>query len=227
MRDRTGYVGSGSAVAGHRGKTLFVLLSVLLILPAIPTASAQPELPRAEPEFVGFSTERLQRVGETIRRHIDEHHISGAVSLVARRGFVVHFEAHGLKDVASKQPMTRDTLFRMASSTKPVTGVAVLMLLEEGKIHFQDPVSKFIPEFKDLKVAEKKEDSSEVTLVATEREVTIRDLLTHPSGLVSGGIGTQKAPKELLRPTEPEETLAHFIPRLGARARALPPPASR
>ena len=198
------------------GKPLLVLLHVLLVLPVTRTASAQPELPRAEPEFVGFSTERLQRVGETIRKHIDEHHISGAVSLVARRGFVVHFEAHGLKDIASKQPMTRETLFRMASSTKPVTGVAVMMLIEEGKIHFQDPVSKFIPEFKGLKVAEKKEDSAEVTLVPPEREVTIRDLLTHTSGLVSGGIGTQKAPKELLRPTEPEETLAHFIPRLAA-----------
>jgi CubicO group peptidase (beta-lactamase class C family) len=180
------------------------------------TAHARPELPRAEPEFVGFSSDRLQRINETIRVHIDAHHISGAVTLVARRGFVVHFEAHGLKDVAAKQPMTRDTLFRMASSTKPVTGVAVMMLVEEGKVHLQDPVSKFIPEFKNLKVAESKDGSSEVTLVAPAREVTIRDLLTHTSGLVSGGIGTQKAPKELLRPTEPDETLARFIPRLAS-----------
>lgn len=204
-------------VFGLFGTTwLFLLAWSSLLAVASPKAMAQPNLPRAEPEYVGMSAARLERVGEAIRKHIDEHHISGAVSLVARRGFVVQYEAYGLKDVASGQPMTRDTLFRMASSTKPVTGVAILMLIEEGKIHFQDPVSKFIPEFKTLKVAEKKEESTEVTLVAPKREITIRDLLTHTSGLVSGGIGTQKAPKELLRPTEPEETLAHFIPRLAS-----------
>jgi CubicO group peptidase (beta-lactamase class C family) len=216
MRIFPNHHSSGSRSPRYRGASFLAFLLLAAGQPAIRTAGAQPELPRAEPEFVGISTERLQRVNEAIQRHIDGHRISGAVSLIARRGFIVHFEAHGLRDVAGKQPMTRDTLFRMASSTKPVTGVAILMLIEEGKVHFQDPVSKFIPEFKNLKVAEAKEGSSDATLVAPEREVTIRDLLTHTSGLVSGGIGTQKAPKELLRPSEPEETLARFIPRLAA-----------
>jgi CubicO group peptidase (beta-lactamase class C family) len=206
----------GLRLAGHHGATCLAILVLANGIPTARTANAQLELPRAEPEYAGFSAERLHRINETIQKHIDERHISGAVTLVARRGFVVHFEAHGLKDVAAKQPMSRDTLFRMASSTKPVTGVAVMMLIEEGKIRLQDPVAKFLPEFKGLKVAEPKEGSSEVTLVAPQREVTIRDLLTHTSGLVSGGIGTQKAPKELLRPTDPEETLARYIPRLAS-----------
>ena len=94
---------------------------------------AQQNLPRGTPETVGVSSERLQRIGEAIKRHIDEHHISGAVTLVARKGFVVHYEAYGLKDIDAKTPMTRDTIFKMASSTKPVTGVAIMILVEEGK----------------------------------------------------------------------------------------------
>ncbi len=163
-----------------------------------------------------MSTQRLHRIGETLQRHIQQHHISGAVSLVARKGFVVHFEAHGVKDIESGKPMTRDSIFKMASSTKPVTGVAIMILVEEGKIHLTDPVSRFIPEFKDMKVAVEKEGSSEVELVKADREIMIRDLLTHGSGLLSGGPGSRRAPQELLRPNQPEETLAHYIPRLAA-----------
>ena len=79
--------------------------------------------------------------------------MSGAVSLVARRGRIVHFEAHGLMDLESKKPMTKDAVFRLASMSKPVTAVAVMMLVEEGKIRLSDPVSRFIPEFKEMKVA--------------------------------------------------------------------------
>ncbi len=110
--------------------------------------------------------------------------------------------------------MTRDAIFKMASSTKPVTGVAIMMLVEESKIHLGDPVSRFIPEFKEMKVAVEKEGSSEIELVKADREITIRDLLTHGSGLLSGGAGTKQSPKELLRPGEPEETLARYLPHL-------------
>ena len=188
--------------------------TILLTLAIVPAARSENELPRSTPESVGVSSSRLQRIGEAIQRHIDEKHISGAVSLVARKGFVVHYEAHGVKDIESKQPMSRDTIFKMASSTKPVTGVAIMMQVEEGKIHLNDPVSRFIPDFKEMKVAVEKEGSSEIELVKAEREITIRDLLTHGSGLLSGGAGTKQAPQELLRPNQPEETLAHYIPRL-------------
>ena len=198
-----------------RRSEIAALAAALLVLGAT-RSIFQQDLPRATPETVGVSSQRLQRIGEAIQRHIVERHIAGAVSLVARKGFVVHYEAHGVKDIDSKKPMTRDTIFKTASSTKPVTGVAIMMLVEEGKIHLADPVSRFIPEFKEMKVAVQKEGSSEVQLVKAEREITIRDLLTHGSGLLSGGPGTARAPKELLRPSQPEETLARYIPRLAA-----------
>ena len=160
-----------------------------------------------------MSSARLKRIGEAVRRHIDAKHISGAVTLVARRGFVVHFQAHGLKDVASMAPMTRDTIFKMASSSKPVTGAAIMILVEEGKVRLTDPVSRFIPEFKEMKVAEEKEGSKDVELVKAAREITIRDLLTHTSGLLSGGAGTRKAPRDFMWP-KGEDTLATHVPRL-------------
>jgi CubicO group peptidase (beta-lactamase class C family) len=95
-----------------------------------------------------------------MKRHIDEHRIARAVTLVARKGKVVHLAAHGLADAEAGKPMTTDALFRMASSTKPVTGVAVMMLVEQGKIRLADPVSKYIPDFKNLKVAVEKDGRS-------------------------------------------------------------------
>jgi CubicO group peptidase (beta-lactamase class C family) len=190
-----------------------ILLWSLPLLVIAPVAWAD-DLPRAKPEEVGVSSERLGRIHETIQRHIDEHRISGAVTLVARRGKLVHFEAQGLMDLESKQPMKTDTLFRMASSTKPVAGVAVLMMVEEGKVRLSDPVSKFVPEFKSMKVAVEKNGSSEVELVAAEREITIKDLMTHTSGLLSGGAGSRNIPREKFFPSQPEETLATLVPRL-------------
>ncbi len=126
---------------------------------------------------------------------------------------VVHVGAQGLMDIDSKRPMTPETMFRMASSTKPVTGVAVLMMVEEGKVRLSDPVSKFIPEFKGLKVAARREAESDVVLMPAEREITIRDLMTHTSGLLSGGIGTRMAPQGAMWPGD-GATLATHIPGL-------------
>jgi enterochelin esterase family protein len=179
--------------------------------PAAAPAGAAPALPAAPPEAVGVSSERLRRIDDVVRRHIDECRIAGAVTLVARRGRVVHFAAHGQMDLEAKRPMARDTVFRMASSTKPVTGVAVMMLVEEGKVRLADPVAKFIPEFKDLKVAVERD--AKVETVAAERAVTIRDLLTHTSGLVSGGAGTRTARGETLRPGA-DDTLASYTARV-------------
>jgi len=125
--------------------------SVALMMAAWPLVVAAQ--PAAKPEDAGMSTERLKRIHESIQRHVDAGEICGAVTVVARRGHVVNFEAHGLMDIESKKPMEKDTIFRLASMTKPITGVAVLMLVEEGKIRLNDPVSKFIPEFHDVKVA--------------------------------------------------------------------------
>lgn len=201
-----------SAVAMAVRPVVFITAAVLPLL-APPRSIAGDDVPRAKPEDVGVSSERLHRIDEVIQRHIDAHHVSGAVTLVARRGKVVHFEAQGVKDLDSKQPMAKDTLFRMASCTKPVTGVAIMMLVEEGKIRLSDPVSKFIPEFKGMKVAVQREPEAEVQLIPAEREITIRDLMTHTSGLGSGGLGNRRAAQGSTWPGE-SETLATLIPRL-------------
>ncbi|WP_165231264.1 serine hydrolase domain-containing protein [Aquisphaera insulae] len=187
------------------------LIAASIVLPN-PSAGAQDILPRATPESVGVSTERLQRIHEAVQRQIDDHKISGAVTLVARRGFVVHLEAHGVRNVETKAPMTVDTIFKMASCSKPVTAVAVLMLVEEGKIRLNDPVSRFIPEFRDMKVAVAKEGSTEIELVKADREITVRDLLTHTSGLLTGGPG-MKTPKGGDYWPKAEDTLATAAPR--------------
>lgn len=174
------------------------------------------ELPTAQPEAVGMSAQRLERINEVIAGHIADGTLSGAVTAVARRGKVVHFAAHGAFDPRSKRPMTQDALFRMASSSKPVTGVAVLMLMEEGKLRLSDPVSRFIPEFKEMKVAVPRNpqggaasDPAQYDLVPAEREITIKDLLTHTAGLQTG-FGPFPFPVE----RQPNDTLATYVPRL-------------
>jgi CubicO group peptidase (beta-lactamase class C family) len=212
-----------SLIRRARGLRADARLKYLIVLLAISAAAmaqtgAKMEVPAAKPEEVGLSAERLQRINDVIQRHVDAKHISGAVTLVARKGRVAHFEASGLMDIESKKPMRKDAIFVLASMTKPVTGVAVMTLVEEDKFQLTDPVSKFLPEFKGMKVATQTESGSEIQLIPAEREITIRDLLTHTSGLASDGIGTRKMPREALFPTGPQDTLASHIPRLAAGA---------
>jgi CubicO group peptidase (beta-lactamase class C family) len=190
----------------------------------------------ARPEDVGLSSERLDRIHDAVQRHIDAGSISGAVTLVARHGKIAHLEAHGLMDIESKRGMPKDGVFRLASMSKPITAVAVMMMVEEGKVRLSDPVSRFIPEFKSMKVAVAKPNARgggaapaspggpggrggpppEVDLVSATREITIRDLLTHGSGLMSNGLGNATAGAAATR--GPEDTLATYIPKLGAVA---------
>ncbi len=200
---------------------------MVLSLILLPLAAAS--LPVAKPEDAGFSSERLQRIHEAIMRRVDAGDISGAVTLVARRGHLVHFEAHGLMDIESKKPMTKDALFRLASSSKPITAAAILILMEEGKLKLTDPVSKYIPEFRNSKVAveavrtaapmsdQGPGSGDKYYTVPASRDITIIDLLTHTSGLASGGI-TGPDVQKLLQARTPTETLADFIPRLGTLA---------
>jgi CubicO group peptidase (beta-lactamase class C family) len=190
-----------------------LLLSILLVMLAVPAAGSAAEIERVKPESVGMSSERLARIGQVMKRHIDAGDITGAVTAIARRGKLVHFEAHGVMDVEAKQPMPTDAIFRMASSTKPVTGVAVLMMMEEGKLALTDPVYRFIPEFRGAKVEVRKAGAgpdaaagAAAELVPATREITVKDLLTHTSGLNSDRVGTPG----------PGDTLASFIPKLGA-----------
>jgi CubicO group peptidase (beta-lactamase class C family) len=149
---------------------------------------ATPALSKAED--VGMSSERLKRIHPMIQSHVDGKDFSGAVTLVARKGRVVHFEAHGMADVEASKPMKTDTLFWLASMTKPVTAVSILMLLEEGKLVLSDPVSRFIPEYKNPHVAvwnlPNDPTGAGPRLLPAAREITIQDLLTHTSGLANG-----------------------------------------
>jgi CubicO group peptidase (beta-lactamase class C family) len=183
-------------------------LSNLLLIPTLLFAGTVPK--GVKPEDVGMSSERLRRIHEAMLRHIDAGEISGAVTLVARRGRIVNFEAHGLMDLESKRPMQADAIFRIASMSKPITGVAVMMMLEEGKLRLNDPVSKFLPEFKDSKVAVPR--GKDFYTVPADRDLTIRDLLTHTNGLMTGGPGSKVGPPRM---TE-GDTLATYIPRLAS-----------
>jgi CubicO group peptidase (beta-lactamase class C family) len=198
-----------------------LIFLVLFVTPLLGAA-----LPEAKPEEVGFSSERLQRIHQMIQRRIDAGDISGAITLVARNGRVALFQTHGLMDIETKKPMQKDAIFRMASMSKPITGVAIMMLMEEGKVRLTDPISRFIPEFKAMKVAVLRQSTPapgganpanpaapQFYTVPADREITIRDLLTHTSGLVSGPISTAEAAKVARKPGE---TLADYIPRLGA-----------
>ena len=185
------------------------------------------EIPVGEAESVGMSTERLARIDTAMQRHIDAGDIQGAVTAVARRGKVVHFKAHGLMDVEAERPMARDAVFIMMSSTKPVLGVAAMMMIEEGLIRPNDPVEKYIPEFADMQVAVLAEPADEDIspfrvdrenppahrLVPAETPITIQHLLTHTSGLASGGLGSLVSGQGAER-----DTLASYIPTLGDMA---------
>ena len=192
---------------------------VLAVLLSLPLAAAS--LPKSNPEQSGLSTERLQRVHALMQRYIESGDIAGAVTLVARRGHMVHLEAQGVMDLESKKPMRADSIFRLASMTKPITSLAVMMLHEEGRFLLNDPVSKFLPEFKNPKVAVANAPNERAAegfkLVPANREITIRDLLTHTAGLPSGTGGpTMDLARKLAQTRKPDDTLSSYIPRLAA-----------
>jgi CubicO group peptidase (beta-lactamase class C family) len=140
---------------------------------------------KAKPDHLPGASERFERIHRLIQEHVDRKQIAGAVVLVLHRGKPVYFEGIGKADVEAKTPMARDTLFRIASMTKPITSVAVLMLAEEGKLRLSDPVSKYLPEFKGAQVAVRS-TASGWTIVPAQRAITIHDLLTHTSGILYG-----------------------------------------
>ena len=139
----------------------------------------------AIPEAQGFSTQRLARIGAVMDEYVAAEKLAGVVSMVARRGQVVHFHKSGLAVRETGAPMQEDTIFRIYSMTKPITSVAVLMLMEEGRLRLADPIATYIPAFKDVKVLDTSTDSG-VRFVAPVRPPTVRDLLTHTAGLSYG-----------------------------------------
>jgi CubicO group peptidase (beta-lactamase class C family) len=160
-------------------------ISISFVLFAVGLAPEQgpaQQLPSASPASQGLSAERLQRIDGMVAKSIAEKQIAGAVTLVMRHGKVVWLKPQGFLDREAGKPMVDDALFRICSMTKPITTVAVMMLYEEGRFQLEDPISKFIPEFKNPKVLVKPATGAPYTIPAAH-EITIRDLLRHTSGL--------------------------------------------
>ena len=213
-----------------------VLLALFCGLTISPV-SAEPmhtptKMPMVKAESVGMSSQGLARIEDVMNEHIEAGHIQGGVTIVARRGRVVHFSTHGEMDVDKGRAMENDAIFIMASSTKPVLGVAAMMMIEEGLMSPSDPVSKYIPEFADMKVVvpvesdngkgdrvkgkdkgkgKGKNKAPAYSLVPVDTPVTIHHLLTHTSGLTNRGPGWKIA--SLGRHTR-DDTLASYVPRL-------------
>jgi CubicO group peptidase (beta-lactamase class C family) len=163
---------------------------VLAISLAAPLAQAET-LQRAKPESVGLSSERLQRLSDALQQYVEEGKLPGGVALVARRGKVAYIEAFGQRDREAKAPMREDAIFRIASQSKAIVSVGVMILQEEGKLLLADRVSKYLPEFGQTTVAVKNSAGNGYEVVNAKRPITIRDLLTHTSG-VGYGMGVAK-----------------------------------
>lgn len=159
------------------------LLSVVIALSASQSfADSNLGLPVGDAESLGLSQEKLDAIPKALSGFIDKNQVPGFVTVIAKEGKVVHFEAYGKRDVERDKPMTKDTIFRMYSMTKPVTGTAIMILVQEGKLSVDDSVSKYIPEFKNLTVLETQADGS-TKIVPADKPMTIKQLLTHTSGL--------------------------------------------
>jgi CubicO group peptidase (beta-lactamase class C family) len=176
-------------------------------------AALAADLPSAKPESVGMSTERLGRLDAVMHGWVDQGRIAGVVTLVARRGKVVHVDAYGMADVEHNEPMTKDTYFRLFSMTKPVTSVALLTLYEEGKFQLDDPLARYLPEFKDIKVFAGVDKQGALITEDAVRAPTLHDVFRHTAGF-SYGAGPEPVQK-LLTPSpyaEPSlEALAHRL----------------
>lgn len=166
-----------------RLRTRFLVCAVVFVWAA--AAWTQP-LPPVSPEDVGMSAARLQRLHAVCEQYVKDERLAGGVVLVARRGKVAFFEAFGHRDREAKSPMAADTIFRIASQTKALVSVGIMMLQEEGLLVITDPLNKYLPEFRETTVAVAKEGGG-YDVVKAKRPITIRDLLTHTAGIGYGG----------------------------------------
>jgi CubicO group peptidase (beta-lactamase class C family) len=162
----------------------------LLAIFVFAAAFAQSQPAQSKPESLGFSSERLIRLHEAMQRPVDEKRLAGVVTLLMRHGKLVEERSYGVKDMASGAPMTNDTIFRIYSMTKPVTGVAMMILYEEGKWHPTEPISKFIPEFAGLKVFKGMDANGEPATEPPIHPPTMAELLTHTAGFTYGVFGS-------------------------------------
>ncbi len=208
---------------GMQGARALPMLLLLLAGPAF--AGESP------PEAQGFSPERLARIAPVMKEEIAKGTLPGAVTLIARNGKVVHFEAHGFLDAAKTKPMGKDAVFRGFSMTKPIVSVAALALIEQGKMSLRDPVSNWFPEFKEMKVlTEVRDERGRTSRVAVpaKRPMLVWDLLRHTSGLTYSGTAPFPEIKEAYEKADVESVNSdlsneEFIKRLAAIPLAYEP----
>ena len=180
-------------------QSLIRRLCFLMLAGAAGLAQSGP-LPQASPEEVGLSPERLGRVDAAMQKAVDSGELPGAVVFIARDGQLAYAKSFGWQDREKKIPMSNDSIFRLYSMTKPVVSVAAMILVEEGKLGLQEPVSKYIPEFKNMKVGTESRDADGkvvLTLADAKRQITVQDLLRHTSGLTYGVLGAPNAIKKM------------------------------
>ena len=159
----------------------FLLFTILLYT----TNLKAQKLDLGSPESVGMSHDRIQNLTSVLNKYVENKKLAGAVALIARKGKIVYFESVGQMDIEKKIPMSRNAIFRIASQTKAIVSVGIMMLQEEGKLLISDPVGDYIPEFEETKVAVPKEDGGYI-IEKAKRPITIRDLLTHTAGIGYG-----------------------------------------
>ena len=163
--------------------TRSVNFALLLLL--ITTFVQGQDLPVGKPEELGFSNDRLQRITSVFQQYSSDKKMAGSVVLIMRHGKVAYFKSFGLQDIEANTPMKNDAIFRIASQTKALVSVGIMMLQEEGKLLIGDPVAKYIPEFKETTVAQPREGGG-YDIVKAKRAITLRDLLTHTAGIGYG-----------------------------------------
>lgn len=171
----------GQLAPARRARSVCLATMLLATLPAALGAQAQRTAPRPP---LGIASERLTRIDRFLQQYVDSNRISGAVALVLRDGQVAYQRALGWNDREARRPMTQDAIFRIASQSKAITSVAILMLVEEGKISLDDPVSRFIPAYARTTVASRADSGR--TVSPARRQITIHDLLTHTAGISYG-----------------------------------------
>jgi CubicO group peptidase (beta-lactamase class C family) len=173
-------------------KALLAWFAAISALLGVHGAAAQ-EFPRAKPEELGFSSKRLDRITQLFRDDAAEGTVPGFVLLIARHGKLAYFETVGVLNPETKAPMTKDAIFRIYSMSKPITQVTAMMLYEQGKITLDEPIAKYLPQFKDMKVGMEKPDpaggAATLDLVPAQRPILIQDLMRHTSGLTYGFFG--------------------------------------
>lgn len=175
------------------------------------------DLGTARPEAVGMSSQRLNRLTMEMKAIAERGDVSGVVTMVARKGKVVHLQAAGKRELEGGTPMQKDSIFRIYSMSKPITGVAMMILLEQGKWQLNDPVSKYIPEFADLKVAKIDPANGAVTTVPANHPMTMRELMSHSGGLTYGFFGNTTVDKQYVenKVFDQSQPMQAFIERLG------------